>query len=359
MWTHPAVLQAVGELLIDAGVNANDMYIVDSLWDTQSTAPFGASDEFGYAAVQKALGCKVIDLNNPAPYSSFATISTGTNPFHSASLTMNQILSDVNVYVSIPKLKHHAEAGLTCSLKNQVGTVPKSLYITSSNTGRRQALHNPTGGASNSYLPESICDLNGARPVDLAVVDGIKNAKGGEGVWIPTFVPYESHVLFAGKDPVATDSIGAYLMGLDCEATSLPLPNGETMCDNYLDLLHNKGVGTNQLKEIDVLGDGASLVTSVRPQNDVPLPTKFLLLPNFPNPFNPSTRIVFFTPKAERITIKVFTVTGIEVQTLVEGDVPAGQHDLYWSGEGLASGVYFCRMEAEKFSGTIKMIYMK
>ena len=34
MWTHPAVLQAVGELLIDAGVNGSDIYIVDSLWDT-------------------------------------------------------------------------------------------------------------------------------------------------------------------------------------------------------------------------------------------------------------------------------------------------------------------------------------
>ena len=56
MWTHPAVLQAVGELLIDAGVNGSDIYIVDSLWDTGPTAPFGANDSFGYAAVQKTLG---------------------------------------------------------------------------------------------------------------------------------------------------------------------------------------------------------------------------------------------------------------------------------------------------------------
>ena len=92
------------------------------------------------------------------------------------------------------------------------------------------------------------------------MVDGIKNARGGEGVWNPNFVPSESHVLFAGKEPVATDSIGAYLMGLDCEAEKLQLPGdngyGDTECDNYLDLLHTKGIGTNQLNEINVVGDG-------------------------------------------------------------------------------------------------------
>ena len=202
-------------------------------------------------------------------------------PLNFVHFTMNQILSDVDVYVSIPKLKQHAEAGLTCSLKNQVGTVPKSLYTITSNASRRQMLHNPTGGSSASYLPESICDLNAARPVNLAVVDGIKNSKGGEGVWIPTFVPYESHVLIAGKDPVATDSIGAYLMGLDCEAASLPLPGGGT-CDNYLYLLNRNGIGTNQLNEIEVLGDGANLITSVRPNNEVTSAEWFSVVPEFP-----------------------------------------------------------------------------
>jgi uncharacterized protein (DUF362 family) len=352
MWTHPAVLQAVGELLIDAGVNGSDIYIVDSLWDAASFS------SFGYADVQKSLGAKMVDLNNYAPYAAFITRNVIGTPFNFKSFTMNQILADVDCYVSIPKLKQHAEAGLTCSLKNQIGTVPKQLYTIASNTSRRQMLHNPTGASSASYLPESICDLNAARPVNLAVVDGIKNSKGGEGVWITTFVPYESHVLFAGKDPVATDSIGAYLMGLDCEATTLPLPGGGT-CDNYLHLLNQKGVGTNQLSEIEVLGDGANLITSVRPENNIKQPNDFQLCPNFPNPFNPSTRIIFFLPRTEHVSIKVYSITGQEIETLVEGVVPAGEHDLNWSATGLASGMYICRMQAENFSETIKMIYAK
>jgi uncharacterized protein (DUF362 family) len=352
MWTHPAVLQAVGQLLIDAGVNGSDIYILDALWDAASY------NNFGYADVQKALGASMVDLNNISPYPAFATRDVPGTPFNFPSFTMNQILSDIDVYVSIPKLKHHAEAGLTCALKNQVGAVPKSLYTITTNTSRRQKLHNPTGGSSASYLPESICDLNGARPVNLAVVDGIHNATGGEGVWIPTFQPYQSHVLFAGKEPVSTDSIGAFLMGLDCEAKTLPLPGGGT-CDNYLYLLNQNGVGTNQVGSIEILGDGAGLITSVPPAHIVTPPAGFQLCSNFPNPFNPSTRIVFYVPAAEHVSLKVYTITGQEIETLVEGVVPSGEHDLNWDASGLASGVYICRMRAGAYVHAIKMVYQK
>ncbi|MEJ2614779.1 MAG: DUF362 domain-containing protein, partial [Ignavibacteriaceae bacterium] len=265
--------------------------------------------------------------------------------------------------VSIPKLKQHAEAGLTCSLKNQVGTVPQSLYETTQIKYRRQAIHNPTNGSSASYLPRSICDLNAARPVHFAVVDAIKNARGGEGVWNPNFVPSESHVLFAGKEPVALDSIGAYLMGLDCEAEKIQLPGdngyGDTECDNYLDLLHTKGIGTNQLDEINIVGDGKSLITAVRPNVNTQKPENFKLCANYPNPFNPSTMIVFYLPRNEYVTVKIYDITGREVETLIEGEVPAGEHRLQWSANGLASGVYLCRMAAKNFSETIKMLYQK
>ena len=89
----------------------------------------------------------------------FVDISTGSDYFNFSALTMNQILRDTDVYVSIPKLKQHAEAGLTCSLKNQVGTVPQSLYETTQIQYRRQAIHSPTNGSSASFLPRSICDL--------------------------------------------------------------------------------------------------------------------------------------------------------------------------------------------------------
>ncbi len=371
MWTHPTVIQAVGEFILSCGVNPGDLYIVDSFWDTTwknagSTAPFGSNDRFGYLAVQKALGCNVVDLNDTTA-ANITTISTGSNYFNFPSFTMNKILEEVDVYVSIPKLKQHSMGGLTSALKNQIGTVPMTLYTITGDNGRRGKLHHAASTDPEwKYLPETICDLNAARPVHLAVVDGIKNATGGEGAWCANFAPCTKHVLIAGIDPVATDSIGAYIMGLDCEAKTLPLPakmtDGtatSTTTDNYLYLLNAKGVGTNQLKEINIIGDGANLITSVRPNIDTTQPADFKLCANFPNPFNPSTIIVFYLPQNEHVSLKVFDVTGRAIETLVEGEVPAGEHRLHWSATGLASGVYICRMQAGNFSETIKMLYQK
>ena len=353
MWTHPEVLRAVGELLIESGVSGNDIYIVEALWSTQSF------NNYGYLEVKQSLGAQMVDLNAPAPYADFVTKDVGSNSSYYNSFTVNGILKDVDVYVSIPKMKQHYEAGVTASLKNQIGIVPRQLYTTPTNYGRRDALHTADGTqSSTTHLPRSICDLNFACPVHLAVIDGIKNARGGEGTWNPTFQTWEDHVLLAGKDPVATDSIAAYLMGNDPGAATLELPSGGR-CDNYLDLLHQKGMGTNQMTEIQAVGDGASLVTNVRPPYEVAIPNDFALYQNYPNPFNPSTTFKFHVPTTEYVTIRIYGVTGQEIETLVEGQVSKGVHELHWTPDGLAGGVYFCEMRAGTFLEIKKMIYQK
>ena len=354
MWVHFAVVKATAQLIIDSGVNPSDITIVESL---EIGDDFSKSAFDGYMDIKNSLGCNLVDISN----GTFVDISTGSDYFNFPTLTMNKILQDAEVYVSMAKLKQHAEAGLTCSIKNQVGSVPKPNYYTESINYRRQAIHSPTNGSSASFLPRSICDLFAARPVHFAVVDGIKNATGGEGVWNTNFAPHESHVLFAGKDPVATDSIGAYLMGLDPEADKLQLPGdngyGDTESDNYLKLLNAKGAGTNKLSEINVVGDGKNLVTSVKQSFVNQKPSDFKLSANYPNPFNPSTMIVFYLPKNQHIDIKIYDITGRQIETLIEGEVPAGEHRLQWTAEGLASGVYLCRMQTNNFSETIKMLY--
>jgi uncharacterized protein (DUF362 family) len=356
MWTNPEVLRAAGELIIDSGVKANDLYIVEALWSTSSY------NNYGYADVQKALGAQMVNLNSAAPYATFIDKAVGDKSSNFSSFKMNQILNDINVYVSIPKMKQHYEAGVTCSLKNQIGTVPIQYYTIPTDQGRRGALHNSTGGPSNSFLPHSICDLNLARPVHLALIDGVKNARGGEGTWNPTFQTWEDHVLLAGKDPVATDSIAAHLMGIDPEAAQIKLPDppGEDRgyCDNYLELLHQKGIGTNQMSEIEIVGDGASLV-SVQPRDVPSIPNDFALYQNYPNPFNPSTTFKFLIPAAEHVTIRIYSITGREIVTLVDGLVSQGVHELRWTPNGIASGVYFCEMRAGGFIEGRKMIYQK
>jgi len=350
MWTHPEVVRAVGELIIDCGVNGNDIYIVEALWDDASYC------NFGYLGVQQGLGAQLVNLNDAAPYPDFITKQVGPNSFYYSSFMCNQILDEVDVYISIPKMKQHYDAGVTHSLKNQVGMVPLQHYVLPNIPGYRSALHFD-GGNIRTHLPRSICDLNFARPVNLAVVDGVKNAVGGEGAWNPTFQPAESNVLLAGKDPVATDSVASYLMGNDPEAEKLQLPDG-AQCDNYLELLNQKGMGTNQMNEIEIVGDGAGVV-SIRPDYEFIVPDEFMIFQNFPNPFNPSTTIKFYLPRSEFVTIVLYAITGKKIETLVEGKIPAGQHELQWNANGLASGIYIYRMRAGSFSESRKMIYQK
>ena len=350
MWTHPEVVRAVGELLIDSGVNGNDIYIVEALWDAESY------NNFGYLDVQQNLGAQMVNLNNKEPYPDFVNKEVGENHFFYENFIFNQILVDVDVYVSIPKMKQHYDAGVTHSLKNQFGTVPIQFYMMPSQQGFRSKLHYE-GGNIRTHLPRSVCDLNLARPVNLAVIDGIKNAVGGEGAWNPTFEPAEYDILLAGKDPVAADSIASFIMGNDPESEKLQLPNGEE-CDNYLELLHQVGVGTNRMNEIELVGDGAGTV-SVRPDYKLIIPDKFMLFQNFPNPFNPSTTIKFYLPTNELVTIKLFNIMGEKIETLVEGNIPSGQHEIQWNANHLASGTYIYRMQAGEFSESRKMILQK
>jgi len=353
MWTHPEVLRAVGQLIIDSGVSPNNIYIVEALWDIASF------NNFGYKDVQTSLGVQMVDLNNPAPYASFIDKPTGSNYYYFSSFKMNQILSDIDVFVSIPKMKQHAEAGITGSIKNQIGSVPKVLYQLPTDSGRRGALHTGDGTISSTiHLPRTIFDLSLARPVHLAVIDGIMNAHGGEGVWNPNFTLAQDNVLLAGKNPVSTDSVMAYLLGNDPQAAKFNLPAGG-QCDNYLELLHQKGSGTNQMNEIEVLGDGSGLVTSVMTNNDINIPVDYEIYQNYPNPFNPSTTFRFFTPKTENVTIKIFNITGQEINTLIQGEITKGVHEVQWMPKGISSGVYICEMRTNEFKNSIKMIYQK
>jgi hypothetical protein len=90
----------------------------------------------------------------------------------------------------------------------------------------------------------------------------------------------------------------------------------------------------------------------------------FSLSSNYPNPFNPETRISYFIPKASRARLEIFDILGRKIRTLVAEDQPAGRKEVTWDGrndrgEQVASGVYFYRLQAGDFSLTKKMVLMK
>jgi hypothetical protein len=88
-------------------------------------------------------------------------------------------------------------------------------------------------------------------------------------------------------------------------------------------------------------------------------PDKFTLSQNYPNPFNPTTQIEYSIPQKGFVTLKVYNLLGQEVATLFNGLQNAGNYVLSFNGEGLASGVYFYRLQSGNISTTKKLILMK
>jgi hypothetical protein len=164
--------------------------------------------------------------------------------------------------------------------------------------------------------------------------------------------------LLAGKDPVATDSIAAHLMGLDPMATTLERPGGHDENDNYLDMLHAIGIGTNQMAEIELLGDGAGLV-SVNENINGRVPADFHLYQNYPNPFNPTTMIRYQVPANNDIMLKVYDMRGREIETLVHARQNAGSYTVRFNASGLSSGTYFYKLQAGSLSSMKEMLLIK
>jgi photosystem II stability/assembly factor-like uncharacterized protein len=107
-----------------------------------------------------------------------------------------------------------------------------------------------------------------------------------------------------------------------------------------------------------VVRSEGSLV-SVEDRGPETAPQEAFLLPNYPNPFNPSTTISFGLPSSAFVTLKIFDLLGREVAKLVSEPLPAGNHSRQWNGAGVASGVYFYRLQAGSFTATKKLILLK
>ena len=96
----------------------------------------------------------------------------------------------------------------------------------------------------------------------------------------------------------------------------------------------------------------------------VAAPKDHKLYDNFPNPFNPSTKIAFELPKTSRVKLIIYDIVGREVAKVTDADYPAGYTELTWNGMNshgtlVSSGVYFYRLSTDGWSKVKKMMMLK
>lgn len=124
-------------------------------------------------------------------------------------------------------------------------------------------------------------------------------------------------------------------------------------------------------QEMVLLGDpttevwgplGENYIVAV-PGEDVPK-TRFALLPTRPNPFNPTTQILFSIPEGGPVDVSVYNVAGRLVKVLVNSDLQAGEHRVEWDGTNefgneVGSGIYFCRLESGNDVSSKRMVLIR
>jgi photosystem II stability/assembly factor-like uncharacterized protein len=184
---------------------------------------------------------------------------------------------------------------------------------------------------------------------------------------------------------LSTDSIGAYRPVSIMYANSGISAIKNTIfagIGNTLFLSSNAGASWQPIN-LSVFGDQEQIVSIAAEQNNLivstdvnvwrrsfqelysgdtqieHIPLAYNLAQNYPNPFNPSTTIAYDLPKRENVSIKIFNTLGQEIVTLVSGQKDAGRYFIEWNAGNVSGGVYFCRLQAQGFAVTKKMIILK
>ena len=275
-WTHPAVVGALVRLMGEAG--ARRVRILESAWQTADPLE-EVMLEAGWEPRHILNAAARVEMENTNWLGRAKTYRRFTPPNGGhmfPAYMLNHSYEDCDVFVSVAKLKEHATAGVTMSLKNLFGIAPCTIYGDGAGTdeptatpkggrgavfhfGRRQpakiapAENDPASSREAGYrVPRIVADLCAARPIHLAIIDGIYSMHGGEGPWNRGVGIVKPGLLIAGTNPVNTDAVGASLMGFDPMAGRGTAPF-ET-CDNTLELAEQHAVGTRDLSKIDVVG---------------------------------------------------------------------------------------------------------
>jgi uncharacterized protein (DUF362 family) len=272
--TNPETVAATVHLLAKAG--ARRVRIIESFFPAKQDLDLWARYGIDVNTINN-LGTKVEweNVQNLGNYKQYVRLKVPWGGYAYPAYYLNPAFTQCDVYASLSKLKNHWIAGVTMSLKNNFGNTPCSLYGSDCGPSgneqptmeRGSVLHEgkvkaPSGVDAELHpdsprdpgyrVPRIAVDQVGIRPVDLAIVDGVETVRGGEGPWLPGLERMTPGVILVGRNPICTDAVGMAVMGYDPAATrgSSPFIRG----DNSLKLAEAVGIGTTDLKRIEVVG---------------------------------------------------------------------------------------------------------
>ena len=297
-------------------------------------------------------------------------------------VTDGDVLVDVNVDID---MTHTWKGDLIVELTSPAGTTVR--------------LHNRTGSSTDNIItnydlvtatdgPGSMTDFDGENPVGLWTLFISDNAGGDTGTlneWCLNVTVSEqvvasdapvlqisqvqgSRQLAWDYNPAVMQAFHVYRRTAESNVVRLteqPLSStsGHVV---FSDDTSEFEIGTvlyyslRQVRDGVELGFGDEVEVTVTSS----LPTAFALHPNYPNPFNPITNIKFDLPKAGKVSLRIYDISGRLVRTLVDENLPRATHNYQWDGADnggrrVASGTYYYRVQTEQTTDTGKMMLVK
>ncbi len=272
--TSGETLANVVQLLAKAG--ARRVRIIESFFPASQDLSLWARYGIDVNAINN-LGTKVEweNVQNLGNYKQYVRLKVPRGGYVYPAYHLNPAFTECDTYVSLSKLKNHWIAGVTMSMKNNFGDTPCSLYgsdcgpsgnehptkergdvlhmgTTKAPAGVDAELHPDSPRDPGYRVPRILVDQIGIRPVDLAIVDGVETVRGGEGPWLKGLEKMSPGVIIAGTNPVCVDAVGMAVMSYDVNAD-----RGQSCFirgDNSLKLAEAAGIGTRDLKRIEMVG---------------------------------------------------------------------------------------------------------
>jgi uncharacterized protein (DUF362 family) len=268
--THGDMALALARILAEDG--ARRIRFVESEGVALPLESVAAAAGWNVSALQAIVGVEFENTRNLGFGSGYARLSVPDGGRLFSYFDVNHSYAETDVFVSLAKMKEHATAaGVTLSMKNLFGITPNSLYGSEGagedKLGYRGPIHGRAEGwvrllpgekpgfdteAVGVRVPRTIVDENLARPVHLAIVDGIRTIRGGEGWWNAGIGPIDPGVIVAGFGALSTDAVAAAVMGFDARAAHYTTPF-ETR-ENHLLIAEQAGLGTADVSRIEVRG---------------------------------------------------------------------------------------------------------
>ncbi|MEZ5400766.1 MAG: DUF362 domain-containing protein [Bryobacteraceae bacterium] len=274
-YTHPAQMMAFAHLCERAG--ARRVRFVESAWGTAGPLEEYMLDSGWNVRKMKAAAANVTfdNTNGLGDFKKYVKFRAPGGGAVFPSYMLNEVYAQTDVFVSLAKLKNHATCGVTLSMKNLFGITPASIYgddagaddpnekpqkgrVEVCHIGKRKpaAIAEPERDPASTReaterMPRIVVELNGARPVDLAIIDGIETVTGGEGPWIRGLRHVKPGIVIVGTNAVTTDTVATAAMGYDPRAER---SGAFAKCANTLLLGERAGLGAADLKQIEVRG---------------------------------------------------------------------------------------------------------